>query len=170
MRIRYSDAKGASGRGRKKLVQRKDQEMSSASQRTNGFANLNLSGLNASSYVSDSYNDTSFLGDERSNGNARKKGAAQGKAMPPQRKGRNNAGGKGESGLTPAVGGIHLGHMSNLSPGFLSPSFLYGQTPNGMFNSLRRAVLFCGQAACLTGPALCFRDGRTASRITLTMQ
>jgi hypothetical protein len=140
--FRCSDAKGASGRGRKKLVQRKDQEMSSASQRTNGFANLNLSGLNASSYVSDSYNDTSFLGDERNNGNGRKKGAAQGKAMPPQRKGRNNAGGKGESGLTPAVGGIHLGHMSNLSPGFLSPSFLYGQTPNGMFHSLCR-VSYC---------------------------
>jgi hypothetical protein len=118
---------------------------SASAHRTNGFANLNLSGLNASSYVSDSYNDTSFLGDERSNGNARKKGAAQGKAMPPQRKGRNNAGGKGESGLTPAVGGIHLGHMSNLSPGFLSPSFLYGQTPNGMFHSLRR-VSFC--SAC----------------------
>jgi hypothetical protein len=115
---------------------------SASAHRTNGFANLNLSGLNASSYVSDSYNDTSFLGDERNNGNARKKGAAQGKAMPPQRKGRNNAGGKGESGLTPAVGGIHLGHMSNLSPGFLSPSFLYGQTPNGRFHSLRR-VPYC---------------------------
>lgn len=128
----HSDGK-AGGRGRKKLLHRKEQQdaysalhsSSSSAHRTNGFANLNLSGLN-SSYVSDSFNESIL--DER--GNGRKRGAASGKGLPPSRK--NGARIKSESGLTPAVGGIHLNPMADLSPSFLgSPNFLYGQTPNG---------------------------------------
>jgi hypothetical protein len=75
-------------------------------QRTNGFSNLNLSGLKAP-----------FGAD--TNG------------LPPSRHG-GRAGKSGESGLTPSVGSIHLNGMSSdVPPGFHPSPYIFHQTPNG---------------------------------------
>jgi hypothetical protein len=112
-----SDAK-SSGRMRQKLVHRRDVEQvehkyaayhhqqQQQQHRTNGFSNLNLSGL-----------QPAFGTDI--------------KGLPPSR--RDGRGVKpGESGLTPSVGSIHLNGMStDLPPGSHPSPYAFHQTPNG---------------------------------------
>lgn len=131
----HSDSK-AGNRGRKKLIQRKDNDVAqqqlnqheNSQHRTNGFSGLNLSGFNnlSSDSFSDAWDDGSG-----------KKSGGQGKNLPPSRK--NGRSKPGESGLTPAVGGIHL--TADLSPGFLNSPYPYSYTPNSKLRTTTQCVL-----------------------------